>query len=481
MKKLKNILFRKIENCRNENEVYIKNEIKTNILMGKIIFASTVIGVIYFVFAILGFFGEDTVLNYSISLLVLIIQATIIVVNVVTKGHLLYARYLLLASVVIAVCCFLSFFGSEIIIIVALPMFLAVRYYDVKFTRNIVLIALITATIGLTLYYFNGYVNFNIFYLENPGIIFDANVPIVILGVEKETYIYRLLVYDYLFDFLILFVLGSVAYSITKNGRKMIVEESRNAEKSARIDTEIALATEIQANMLSCNYPAFPNHLDIDLFAVNYPAREMGGDFYEYLEIDDDHVGIVIGDVSGKGIGAAFFMSIAKSALSFSLSEYKTTTPAEHLTGTNRFLYRNNQSALFVTCWLGIYEISTRKLTYASAGHNPPVLIRKGQEPIFLKGKAGLVLAGMDNIVYKDNVVELNKGDEILLYTDGVTEANDSSSNLFGEERLLKVVRNIRNLSCLDQVNSTIASLKTYMNGIEQFDDITLLAMKIKD
>jgi len=480
MKKIKDILTRRIEDYRDESEVYINNEIATNVLMGKVVAGMIGIAILNLILIVCGVFDASMINDFASYIAILILQTAIVIANIKTKGHLLYVRYGLICGVIIAMCYFVSVYASEITIIVALPMFIAVKYYDYKFTKKVVIITIVMAAIGMYLYYFTGGVNLNIFYLEEPGIIFDANVPIVVLGVDKEVYIYRLLIYDYLFDFLVLFLLGYIACFLTKHGRKMIEEESDNIEKSARIETELGLATEIQADMLPCTYPAFPNHQDIDLFAVNYPAREMGGDFYDYLQIDDDHVAIIMADVSGKGIGAAFFMSIAKSSLDFTLSEYNVFSPADHLTRNNHYLYLNNKAGLFVTCWLGIYEISTHKLTYANAGHNSPVIIRKGQQPEYLKGKTGLVLAGMDDTQYKDNVIELNKGDEIILYTDGVTEANDASKNLFGEQRLLKEIDKVKELSCLDQVNAIIASLQEYMKDTEQFDDITLLSMKIK-
>jgi len=184
-------------------------------------------------------------------------------------------------------------------------------------------------------------------------------------------------------------------------------------------------------------------------------------------------------DVSGKGVGAALFMTISKIVLKNQLMA--TLDPAAALTNTNKQLCENNDAGLFVTCWAGIYNTTTNEMVFTNAGHNPPIIVRKGESPSYLKTKTGFVLAGLETSTYSNCNVKLDLGDELILYTDGVTEANNPNSQLYGEERLIKTVESIKDLPAHEQVNNIVADIHKFMGDAEQFDDITILAVRNKE
>lgn len=251
-----------------------------------------------------------------------------------------------------------------------------------------------------------------------------------------------------------------------------IDELTKMTAEKERIGTELRVAAKIQADMLPKGYPPFPARSDFDLFATMAPAKEVGGDLYDYLLLDDDHLMMAVGDVSGKGVPAALFMGKCKVLLDF--CALLRLPPAEIFRRANEKLCEGNDSALFVTCWLGILTFSTGELRYVNAGHPHPILTHGGSSE-FMGGKPNIVMGAMDGMKYDERTVTLEKGDRLLIYTDGVTEATDSSLAMFGEERLLAAVRAAEPKDAPDAVASIRAEIDSFAGEAEQFDDITML------
>lgn len=246
------------------------------------------------------------------------------------------------------------------------------------------------------------------------------------------------------------------------------------AEKE-RINTELVLATKIQANMLPNIFPPYPHRQDFDIFASMTPAKEVGGDFYDFFLIDDDHLGLVIADVSGKGIPAALFMMSSKILIeNIAMSNLE---PAEVLTKANEQICKDNKANMFVTVWYGILEISTGRVKAANAGHEFPVL-KRGDKFELYKDKHGLVLGIMDGIKYVQYEFEMDHGDTLFLYTDGVPEAMDDKNELFGNDRMLSAL-NIEpdtDPKCLTE--NVKSEVDRFVDDAKQFDDLTMLCVK---
>lgn len=246
------------------------------------------------------------------------------------------------------------------------------------------------------------------------------------------------------------------------------------AEKE-RINAELSLASSIQAHMLPCIFPAFPERDEFDIYASMTPAKEVGGDFYDFFMVDDSHMAVVMADVSGKGVPAALFMVIAKTLIkNYAQSGIK---PEEVFTTVNRLLCDGNDAGLFVTAWLGVLELSTGKLTFVNAGHNPPMIKQNGGEFTYLKSRAGFVLAGMDTIKYRQNEITIAPGDRLLLYTDGVTEATNSQNQLYGEERLSAFMNAHSDEKAEDILRDLKLDIYAFQGEAPQFDDITMLML----
>jgi sigma-B regulation protein RsbU (phosphoserine phosphatase) len=227
--------------------------------------------------------------------------------------------------------------------------------------------------------------------------------------------------------------------------------------------------------MLPHIFPPFPHRKEIDIFGVMEPAREIGGDFYDFFLIDDKKLAIVIADVSGKGIPAALFMVIAKTLLSNYVLMGKG--PKEVFETVNNTLCENNDAGLFVTCFMGYLNLETGEFVSVNAGHNPPLLKRGGAYEYY-KTKRGFVLAGMENSAYTESRIVLAPNDVLYLYTDGVTEADNESKELYGEQRLLKAINKGVNMSIEDLCAGIREDVAIFANGAKQADDITMLAIQ---
>lgn len=254
--------------------------------------------------------------------------------------------------------------------------------------------------------------------------------------------------------------------------------EHVTAEKE-RISAELNVATQIQASMLPSIFPPFPNRSEFNIYASMEPAKEVGGDFYDFFMVDDDRLAVVMADVSGKGVPAALFMVIAKTLIKNYTQE--GNSPSDVFTSVNAQLCENNDAGMFVTAWMGILEISTGKFTYVNAGHNPPLLKKADGSFEYLKGRSGFILAGMEETQYRQSELFLEKGDMLYLYTDGVTEATSTDEELYGEQRLQNILD--RNANCsLDVLLREVKNdIDLFVNGAEQFDDITMLILRISE
>lgn len=250
------------------------------------------------------------------------------------------------------------------------------------------------------------------------------------------------------------------------------------ADAAARIDAELAFAKAIQHSALPSVFPPFPNRSEFEIWASMHTAREVGGDFYDFYFVDDDTLAFLVADVSGKGIPAAMFMMQSKTLLK---SYAETGMSVEAVFGdANKKLCEGNDAGMFVTAWMACLNVRTGLLSFANAGHNPPLLRRRDGSIEYLKTKPGLVLAGMEGIRYRKNELRLEPGDMLYLYTDGVTEATDARSRLYGEERLLSALRANGASDVAAVCRAVKADVDAFVGEAEQFDDITMLCLEYK-
>ena len=273
-------------------------------------------------------------------------------------------------------------------------------------------------------------------------------------------------------------VLAESFTSLSKKTRDYISQITEITAEKERIGTELALAKRIQADMLPNTYPAFPERPEFDIYASMDPAKEVGGDFYDFFLVDDDHLCMLIADVSGKGVPAALFMMASRIILAGYAKQ--GLSPAEILRDANETICRNNREEMFVTVWLGILEISTGRITAANAGHEYPVLIQPDGKCELFKDKHGFVIGGIEGAKYKEYELRLQPGAKLFLYTDGVAEATNAENELFGTARMLDALSGEPDADPEKILTQVRRSVDDFVGDAEQFDDLTMLCLEYK-
>jgi sigma-B regulation protein RsbU (phosphoserine phosphatase) len=246
-----------------------------------------------------------------------------------------------------------------------------------------------------------------------------------------------------------------------------------------RMEDELNVGRQIQMSMLPLEFPAFPERNEFSLYAAVKPAREVGGDFYDFFFIDDDRLCFCIGDVSDKGVPAALFMAVTKTLIESTTTSTLSTSTANILTRVNDSLSRDNSSCMFVTIFLGILNVKTGQLVYTNAGHNPPFLLRGEGRMERLDSCHGLVVGALSSEKYQEEETTLSSGDILFMYTDGVTEARNPQRELYSEHRLVDLISSHKNTTVEGLVNSTVSDVDVFQSDAIQADDVTLLVIKI--
>ena len=243
------------------------------------------------------------------------------------------------------------------------------------------------------------------------------------------------------------------------------------------IKGDLAVAREIQQAILPRIFPPFPeNAHQLDIAASMNAAKDVGGDFYDFFRIDDDHIGFVIADVSGKGVPAAIFMAVSRTLIR--ATGIRGVQPSECMTYSNNLLAKESVNSMFVTVFYGIYNIQTGEITYTNAGHNPPYIMKANGSVQMLPMTKDIVEGAIEDYQFSENKIQLEHGDTLLLFTDGVTEATNVDLNEYGEERLEALLKKSAQDNCQQIIDKVKADVKAFAGEAEQSDDITLLALK---
>ena len=277
-------------------------------------------------------------------------------------------------------------------------------------------------------------------------------------------------------QFVIFATVGAAVNMFAVITRDLTEKYEKQQIEASRLDTELSMATRIQADMLPNIFPAFPERRDFDVYASMKPAKEVGGDFYDFFFIDEDRLGVVIADVSGKGVPAALFMMASKILIQNYAKMNKN--PKAALEAANYQICQSNREDMFVTAWLGILDLNTGKLTASNAGHEYPIVKMPGGKFELYKDAHGFVIGGMDGVKYKEYEIQLEKGAMLFVYTDGVVEATNSDENLFGTERLLDVLNSSNPETSREALECVDNAINGFVKDTPQFDDLTMLCLK---
>lgn len=270
--------------------------------------------------------------------------------------------------------------------------------------------------------------------------------------------------------------LGDLEITINKSLDDLykLKEAIQSRDQLLALQHELDIARTIQLSMLPKKFPAFPDCKEFDIYAEMTPAKEVGGDFYDFFLIDQNHLGFAIGDVSGKGVPAALFMAVCKTVLK--TTALKGLPPEECLQQVNRILHLESVASMFVTVFYGILNIGNGEVVYCNGGHLPPYHINKDGTVIAVETTGNLALGVLANAAYKTKTIRLQPGDGLFLYTDGITEAMDTNSLEYGEERLINSLRQSMK-SANDVTQTVLTAIKTFSVGLAPLDDMTVLAL----
>lgn len=259
---------------------------------------------------------------------------------------------------------------------------------------------------------------------------------------------------------------------------RYIRESQQEHNQLESIKNDLAIAGEIQQTILPRSFPPFPELTEVvDIYASMTPAKDVGGDFYDFFQIDDERIGLVIADVSGKGVPASLFMAVSRTLLR--ATALRGVSSAECLTYANKLLCKESLDSMFVTVFYGIYHYKTGMMDYTNAGHNPPYLLRGGRTVECLPVASNFVVGVFDDIEFESNTLTFGIGDTLLLYTDGVTEAFNGKREQFSESNLQDILASMHESSSAKEVvTSVLQSVKTFSGDYPQSDDITLLSLQ---
>ena len=450
------------------NPIFQENEREANRYSCRCLQVMALIAALSWLLNLLGvFIVPPAVMNLGMPVCILFfLLPTILSARMLRLGG--WFKYLIMGCCILGITVLSAAIPKHTVLAWVAPVLLSCHYYSRKLTASALAASVVCLYIAGIASLFVGEGDPN---LTNALRMEDA---VITPEVFREAVLFFLLPRS-----AILAGMSFVCITVAKRTRSLLEKQAADSSARQRIETELNVATQIQADMLPRIFPAFPERREFDIYASMTPAKEVGGDFYDFFLVDDDHLAIVIADVSGKGVPAALFMVIAKTLLKNAVQ--MGASPREALEKVNDQLCENNEAEMFVTVWLGIYEISTGHLTAANAGHEYPAIRRAGGRFELFRDRHGFVLAGMENARYREYELEIGVGDTLFLYTDGVGEATDGANTLYGTDRMLAALNRNHTLGPEALLRQVKADIDRFVGAAPQFDDITMLFLQRKE
>ena len=442
--------------------IFAENEREANLYAARCMQVMSLVAMGAWAMNLIGFFiVPDNVMNAGMSLSILFFLLPTLVCRCGLAQNP-WVKYFIIFCCVMGISIASVAIPKHTILVWAAPILLSCHYYSKELTASTLAASVICLFISGVAGMFVGE--------GDPNLMgaFPTSEAVLTPALFRKVILFFLLPRAF-----ILLGMSFVCGTIASRTHALLEKQSRDSFERQRMETELAVATSIQTSMLPCHFPAFPDRSEFDIFAAMIPAKEVGGDFYDFYLLDDDHLCITVADVSGKGVGAALFMSRCMTLLKTQM--LSCAKPDRVLAAVNDELCRNNDE-MFVTAWLGVLELSTGRLEFANAGHERPLLRQNG---IFryVEQKPGFVLGGLEGIVYEPHSMTLQKGDAIFQYTDGVTEAAADETMFFGTQRLLDTLNRSAVLSPCELLTAVEHAVHAFSADAERSDDITMLCL----
>ena len=459
---LTNLLHQALHDPLATEQIFLENETSANILVERSLFVSACVLLVLWLLNMVGVLAVRQQYVLQIFLAGIIEFLIPAIICHIFHGKRKWIKYMLLAGVVIS-CAYLDSvltFSAPLLII--FPVLFSCRYYSCAFT---ILASALTSFAFLLSSYCGATFNFG-----NPDMNFAAN--------DKQEYIRNVMTQSFFPKWVVFLVVTALCYEIARCGRELVLKQDIVSKKNARVDAELEMASRIQAQALptSTGLPGNP-YREIDLAAKMVPAKVVGGDFYDFFYPDPTHLAIIIADVADKGIAASLYMMMSKTFLDTHLSV--SLSPSAVLEEVNKQLHERSPKGMFVTVWLGVLDLRTGEMATSNAGHEYPVIKRKDGAFELIKDKHGFVLGGLKNTRFKEQIMQLNEGDILLVYTDGVPEATNKDGQMYGLDRMLDSLNGYTPSSMSDLVNHLKSDIDQFAKGVSQFDDTTIMALRM--
>ena len=445
-------------------ELFRNNEIRANILIAKTMLTATAVILICWILNAVGILELSRKYALPAFLGGSIAFALPAIIAIILRGEKRWIKYMLLASATLVLA------GMEIILtyntplLIIFPVIFSCRYYSGNITIRT---AAFTTIVFAASAWIGAIVNF-----QTPDLNFAQK--------SMNLYVRDIMLLSFLPRWLTFIVISAFCYGIAQYGKKMVLEQDEISRKTARVNTELEMAGRIQSQALPSvkDLPENPVRR-FSLAAEMVPAKEVGGDFYDFFYPDDKHIALIIADVADKGVGASLYMMMAKTLLASRVSQ--TLSPKEVLESVNRDLRTNSPRGMFVTVWLGILDLETGILTAANAGHEYPVLCRANGNFELIKDHHGFVLGGYKNTKYPEYTVQMNVGDTLFVYTDGVPEASNEEGQMFGLDLMQESLNHYKDNVMTGLINGVLTDIRKFIGNAAQFDDITMLAFQLQE
>lgn len=444
----------------------LENEMEANRYAARCLIVCAIVGVLAWLLNIIGIFiVPHRIMDIAMPLLILSFLLPTPIYKI-TGGKPGWVKYVTIFCVTLGVFILSSAMPKHGILAWALPLLLSCHYYSKRLTQLTLLASwvLFSSSVFIGMYFGEGDLNL----LAEHDVVGIRTVTGDMLHYATIFYVVP--------RALILLGLSSICTMMAGRTRRLLEKQIRDSEERQRISTELDVATHIQADMLPRIFPAFSDRTEFDVNASMNPAKEVGGDFYDFFMVDEKHLAIVVADVSGKGVPAALFMVIGKTLIK------DHTKPGTDLgdvfSEVNDLLCESNSEGLFITAFEGVLDLVTGEFRFVNAGHETPFIAKSGgiYEPYKLR--PGFVLAGMEHMKYKSGSIQLAPGDKIFQYTDGVTEATNEAKELYGTKRLADILAKNSAMTPVELLPAVKADIDAFVGNAPQFDDITMLCVE---
>ena len=405
------------------------------------------------------------IMNFAMPLVIFFFLLPTLICKI-TGAEQWWVKYALIFSCILAIFVLSSAMSKHGVLTWTLPLMLSCHYYSPKLTKMTLVLSWIFFLPSLYIALFFGEWDQNLLnagYYSGERIVTSQNV--------YETTLY--FVFTRIF---MLLGISVICTTLSKRTRIMFKRQIADSEEHQRISTELDVATQIQADMLPSIFPAFPDRPEFDIYATMNPAKEVGGDFYDFFMLDNKHLAIVMADVSGKGVPAALFMVIGKTLIKDHTKSKSDL--GDVFTEVNNILCESNSAGLFITAFEGVLNLVTGEFRFVNAGHEMPFIAKGGGVYEPYKINHGFVLAGMEGMKYTGGSMQLAPGDKIFQYTDGVTEATNAAQELYGMDRLSEILAKNTALKPTELLTAVKADIDAFVGDAPQFDDITMLCLE---